>query len=187
MAGSPWSNQVVSLIVIQAGGGFTGVFVYSPTPGTGNLVISIAAQTGTDPYGNSYPEGFAAFMTPVSDKIQAAFGNVPSFSRAGLTLTDLTSAPHLPAAFMGGAASGGSAAILTSGFSTSSSEGGQLTLSDSTQTGESDGQAQIQGYVAMLTTVGTPSTPSGQVLLYYHGGSLIALGPSGNKITVATT
>ena len=35
--------------------GFSGLFIYSPAPGPGNLVASFAAAAGTDPYGNKYP------------------------------------------------------------------------------------------------------------------------------------
>jgi hypothetical protein len=34
-----------------------GAFFYSGTPATGNLILSIANASGTDPYGNTYPEG----------------------------------------------------------------------------------------------------------------------------------
>jgi hypothetical protein len=37
--------------------GSNGIFVYSGTPGLGNLIVSIAASAGTDQYGNPYPEG----------------------------------------------------------------------------------------------------------------------------------
>lgn len=37
-----------------------GLFVYSGTPATGNLLVSIAAQAGTDPYGNAYPQGISS-------------------------------------------------------------------------------------------------------------------------------
>jgi hypothetical protein len=53
----PWSNQGISLIVIQAGTGFSGLFVYSGAPASGNLIASIAASAGTDPFGNAYPQG----------------------------------------------------------------------------------------------------------------------------------
>ena len=54
----PWSNQVTSLIILtEASTGFSGLFGYSPTPGAGNLVFSVAAGSGTDPYGNAYPAG----------------------------------------------------------------------------------------------------------------------------------
>ena len=59
MAGSGWDNQLVSVIVISAGGNFTGLFIYSPVPGVGNLVGSWAAQAGTDPFGNAYPAGLS--------------------------------------------------------------------------------------------------------------------------------
>lgn len=57
MAGSGWNNQLVQLIILTLPGGFTGIFGYSPAPGPGNLVISISAQGGTDPFGNTYPPG----------------------------------------------------------------------------------------------------------------------------------
>ena len=60
MAGSSWTNQLVNLIILAAGSaGFSGFFAYSPTPGPGNLFMSLAAAAGTDPYGNSYPLGLS--------------------------------------------------------------------------------------------------------------------------------
>jgi hypothetical protein len=44
-------------LVVVFGPGYSGVFVYNPTPANGNLKASIAAQPGTDPYGNAYPAG----------------------------------------------------------------------------------------------------------------------------------
>jgi hypothetical protein len=41
--------------------GSTGLFVYSPTPAKGNLIASIAAAAGTDPYGNAYLQGTANY------------------------------------------------------------------------------------------------------------------------------
>ena len=60
----PWSNQSVSLIVISAGGGFTGLFVYSPTPGAANLIASIAPANGTDTYGNAFVQGVTSYDAP---------------------------------------------------------------------------------------------------------------------------
>lgn len=48
------------IIIFSAAGALSGIFVYNPTPGPGNLIVSIAAAAGTDPYGNSYPEGINA-------------------------------------------------------------------------------------------------------------------------------
>lgn len=55
MAGSPWTNQVVNLIVLtEQATGFSGLFGYSPTTGTNNLIFALDAAAGTDPYGNAY-------------------------------------------------------------------------------------------------------------------------------------
>lgn len=66
MSGS-WSNTSTELVIIQAGGTFTGLFVYSPTIGANNLVASIAAQAGTDPYGNPYLQGVAVYTGEGAD------------------------------------------------------------------------------------------------------------------------
>ena len=55
--GEAWSNQLIQLIVLSLPGGYSGLFGYQPAPGPGNLVISITAQAGTDPFGNPYPAG----------------------------------------------------------------------------------------------------------------------------------
>jgi hypothetical protein len=65
--GDPWSNQQVSLIVLtEETTGFSGLFGYSPTVGTGNLIFSVAARAGTDPYGNAYPQGLSITLGSIS-------------------------------------------------------------------------------------------------------------------------
>ena len=55
-----WNNQAVNLIVLtEESGAFSGLFAYSPAPGPGNLVFSLAISGGTDPYGNTYTPGLA--------------------------------------------------------------------------------------------------------------------------------
>ena len=45
----------------------SGMFFYSPSEGTGNLIVSIASAAGTDPIsGQSYPKGFGLFRTSSS-------------------------------------------------------------------------------------------------------------------------
>lgn len=56
-----WQNNVFSLLIIEGTTGFSGLFVYSPAPGHGNLIGSWAAAAGTDPYGNTYPQGLGIF------------------------------------------------------------------------------------------------------------------------------
>lgn len=55
---SPGSKNIIrASIVIITGGTGSGLFVYSPSPGTGNLVASITGASGTDTYGNAYGSG----------------------------------------------------------------------------------------------------------------------------------
>lgn len=60
MADSLWSNQRTDLIILQEDvAGFSGLFGYSPSIGQGNLIFSLAAAAGIDPYGNPYPAGLS--------------------------------------------------------------------------------------------------------------------------------
>lgn len=60
----PWSNQAISLIVLDAAAtGFSGLFVYSPVIGFGNLIASVAADAATDPSGNPYKAGVVSYGT----------------------------------------------------------------------------------------------------------------------------
>lgn len=56
-----WNTSAFQLLIISATGGFTGLFVYAPVPGAGNLIDSIAPAAGTDPYGNTYVQGIASY------------------------------------------------------------------------------------------------------------------------------
>ena len=81
----PWSNtSQFALVIISAGGGFQGLFVYSPAPGPGNLIASIAASAGTDPYGNPYQAGITSYDTTFGGLVQLANGAVNVFLAAGL-------------------------------------------------------------------------------------------------------
>jgi len=119
----PWSNQAVSLVVIQASpGAFTGLFVYSPSPGPGNLIASIAAGGGTDPYGNKYPAG----ISTQSGGIEAIL--------TGNELAWDAPADHpsnLPAMFAAPSAAIGNSLEITTGTGGGGVTAGALTLYDS--------------------------------------------------------
>jgi hypothetical protein len=57
-----WTQSSFPLLIVTSGSGFTGLFVYSPIPGTGNLLASVTAQAGTDPYGNPYQASITAYQ-----------------------------------------------------------------------------------------------------------------------------
>lgn len=59
-AASPSVIRARQVIVYGPNG--SGIFVYSGTPAHGNLIYSIAAAGGTDPYGNAYPPGATTYL-----------------------------------------------------------------------------------------------------------------------------
>lgn len=66
MPSGAWGFQSPGLVEAQTviiEGPKGGLFVYSPSAGLGNLVLSIAAQAGTDKFGNAYPAGETIFDT----------------------------------------------------------------------------------------------------------------------------
>lgn len=54
---SGWSSQVVIADQIIIEGSNDYLLMYNGTPALGNLIASIAAMAGTDPYGNTFPAG----------------------------------------------------------------------------------------------------------------------------------
>jgi hypothetical protein len=84
MAGSAWTNQLLNLLILSAGQtGFSGMFVYSPAPGAGNLTSSVAAVSGTDPYGNHYLPGEATYGSGFATVLQAGAVQFYTGSLAG--------------------------------------------------------------------------------------------------------
>jgi hypothetical protein len=48
---------IANQVIVVGNNPQSGIFVYSPTLGAGNLVGALTAQAGTDPYGNTYSAG----------------------------------------------------------------------------------------------------------------------------------
>lgn len=59
-----------------------GVLIYNGVPNLGNLIISLAAQAGTDSYGNAYPAGID--VSPQAGYIDGS--NIPDGTLAGTAL-----------------------------------------------------------------------------------------------------
>jgi hypothetical protein len=97
-----WSNQLNNLIILAAQQlGFSGLFAYSPAPGAGNLIASISAVAGTDPYGNAYRAGLTTYDS---------FGDLANLTAQTLTLHN-AGAEFRPAQVTGG----GGTLLLISG------------------------------------------------------------------------
>lgn len=80
-----WNSNVFPLLIITPTGGFTGLFVYSPGPGNGNLIASIAAAAGTDPYGNPFQQGIVSYVAGSPSTYGQLLSANLFFSVAGLT------------------------------------------------------------------------------------------------------
>ena len=124
--GQPWSNQAVSLIILtEQTTGFSGLFGYSPTVGPGNLIFSVAAVAGVDPYGNSYPQGISS--------------TVGQLTTTGITTSALT-VTEGPFLFYG--SSNGGQVTFTAGQSGNWTVPANVTMVTSTLTGGGGNGAQ---------------------------------------------
>lgn len=54
-----FNNIVANTVVVEGANG--GFFAYNGPPTIGNLIASLSGAAGVDPYGNTYPQGFAIF------------------------------------------------------------------------------------------------------------------------------
>jgi hypothetical protein len=166
MAGSAWTNQLINLLIIAAQSGFSGVFVYNPAPGTGNLIASVASAAGTDPYGNPYEEGIAAYekLAGITYAIQMGEANFGGSLVPGLFIHVIGggSAAFADPSFTGTGLSSGSSAILSSGQANSGSSVSGIQATDSTGSGVAGGEVAI---VAGLTSVQQALTVGGNATL----------------------
>jgi hypothetical protein len=168
----------------------SGAFFYSGTPAAGNLIISIAPSSGTDAYGNNYPEGFAA-LNSVGPSAQLISGALEFYD--AFTLNPSVSSTGTGA---------DSNLILSSGEGTSATTSASLQLYDSTVPGgpliratkplELIGQASAPSQVSdnamtYASSVGTLEFVSGADGNAYDTGriTLFATGQTVNSATPA--
>lgn len=115
MAMQPDQSEFFYFVVIGGGPG-SGLFVYSPAPGTGTLVASIAGQAGTDQYGNTYPAGITSEL-PATGVLAQLFNGTLSFANP-LLVHDASigvplAADHL--VLQSGQVAGNNSSVLTLG------------------------------------------------------------------------
>lgn len=184
MAGSSWTNQAASLVVIQSGGNFQGLFVYSPTIGANNLIASIAAAAGTDPYTNTYQQGIAAYGT-IGDRFAAVLE--VSNSNLGLAITDLTSPPTLPPAF-GSAQAGasGTSAVMYSGKATAGAVGCFVEVLDSVAGSTTKGLIELFGGKVLLGNSSTAVVDDNNNQVTLGTDSAVIVDGANNKVGLCT-
>lgn len=143
---SGWSNQVVSLIVLEeATTGFSGIFGYSPTPGAGNLIFSVAAAAGDDPYGNTYVQGVAAYVGNFVMSMGEQAG-LPGFF-----IQNQASPAAIPPFLAAGPLTSGSSELsVSSGNGAAGAQEAVMSLLDSVASGFANGQIQANAGVVSL-------------------------------------
>lgn len=95
----PWTNQIVIANTVIIEGSDDGLFVYSGAPANGNLVASVTATSGVDPYGNPYKAGssvygaLATFVQMVAGAPASVFFGTgdPAENAPGQALTQIAS------------------------------------------------------------------------------------------------
>jgi hypothetical protein len=67
------NNLLINPVIVVTPG--KGVFVYSPSPGLGNLVASFAPANGTDRYGNAFLGGVTSYAASGGGYVAMGFNN----------------------------------------------------------------------------------------------------------------
>ena len=139
---SPGSSNVVRARLVIVSGADDGVFVYDGTPAANNLIASIAAEAGTDSFGNDYPAGIAAYND--GDTYYVLLGN-NGFSPAMQMIFQNIANPFSDAPFVEalGSGSAGTTLELNSGSGSGGSSVSSITLQDSTAAGRANGLVTI--------------------------------------------
>lgn len=151
----------------------SGLFVYSGTPGSGNLIASIAPASGTDSFGNSYQAG----MTTYSGSSTYA-----SLDDASLLLS--TGSPYSPGAVDANAAG---SILLISGEVNSGDTEASVTVESADANGGTSNISLVAGTVSATGAISASGAISGNTLS--STGNITAgnnLGVDGGTIYVGT-
>ena len=201
-----WTNQAFQLLIVNAAdGSFSGAFVYSPGPGHGNLIASIAASSGTDPYGNSYVAGITSYGASDFSYAELASAALTFFSTnpatkvtnvGGVAFDDALTISAQPDVHVTSPSTRGAVAGISTVWVLGEASGAGTVAQVVINTGTSASPATL----ALLEVQGTasfelaflpeqssaPATPSGGGILYTDStGHLHYLGPGGTNTTLA--
>lgn len=180
--------QVASTVIVPAiTGSFTGVFVYSGSPTTGNLIASMAPAPGTDPYGNPYFVGVTSYNNTAGTFVQLSGSQVVIGLIApgpNAIITSLNSGQL--SINSGGTAFGDTENTITLA-SKNSLAGGTAGMSVSDTGLPPSGQAVLEVYQTLFigNRGAPPATPTGGGIMFVQAGALKYIGSSGTVTTIA--
>ncbi len=154
-----WTNQVQNLVLV-AGTGISGIFVYDPSAGAGNLIGSMT-DAAADPFGNVTEKGVSAYVIDINSIREAVNLNASNINgMAGLSIRDTAHPPFAPPGVYGqgsGAAPGASKAVafLDSGLVANADVDAVVTAQSQTHSGVTGGVVNL---LAGQMTLGNTST-----------------------------
>jgi len=173
------------LVVVFGTGRYTGVFVYSPVPGPGNLVASVASAAGTDPYGNSYVEGFGTYgptATGQLDQGALLFSYAGQFSSGSVSGTG--SGPGALLNLDSGLGSGADLNAVVTLFSQQNAGRGVL-IGSGASFRQMATALEVADTIGMHDHGSDPATPTSGGILYCKAGALFYRGSSGTITPIA--
>ena len=142
MAGSAWTNQVQFLVIV-AGGGIAGMYVYDPTAGPGNLIASLTDST-VDPFGNTTEKGVTAYPVVSGDKYAVNLNQLSGIGTPGLSIQDLANPPNQAAGTFGLAdGTANAVALLYSGRIAGGDVQSEVVASSQTMSGITNGLVHV--------------------------------------------
>jgi len=175
----------------------TGVFIYRGAPALNTLMIALASVSGTDIYGNSYPQGMSVFMplAPNAHEIlsltNVLSGGFPGFSMERAELPPLSSG-----GMYGDCTSAAGAITLTSGQATGADNPSDIVLANAAKAGPAypfgttrvdTGIMSLGGWLEIDGGPGgNPSTPS-DFFSFTAGASMLGNSPAGMPIAITNT
>src|SRR6516162_8392322 len=170
MAGSAWTNQVQFLVIV-AGGGIAGVYVYDPTAGPGNLIASLTDST-VDPFGNTTEKGVTAYPVVSGDKYAVNLNQLSGIGTPGLSIQDLANPPNQAAGIFGLAdGTANAVALLYSGRIAGGDVQSEVVASSQTMSGVTGGLVAISAGAAGLTVSGAAPPAPGTGFRFYSAST----------------
>lgn len=163
-------------LVVVSGAAGTGILVYSPSVGPGNLVASVAPNAGMDLSGNHYASGFVSYFPsgPTTGSYTQINGAQIIFGTySGAVFTDQFELQNVSGNLAIG--SSGSGQVLINEF-LSPATTAQLEVA---------GQIAATLSVLLVNRAGDPATPAAGAVIYSKAGALFARGTSGTVTMLA--